>query len=296
MKTNKLKHLNTINLTRLFLLTCVCTMFLAACKKSKSEPEELPEVEPIVTPENCRIGYLSTNHGYYTDSIVYEYDKDRIVKMMYFNNKLHQLDIILQYPDDLHVKYMVLRKELNDFISISGTATLKNGLIQQIDERSLYLTQTIYNMEYTKEGYLLRIRTGDPERGLQDFQDFAYKDGNLTMVYNSYSWQNISSELAYKDIAMQEEIAEYMIPFAVNQSDMRLAFSAFYKSGWLGKKSKNMPHTRTDFISGQIMRMNYFTYNQDPKGKIIKFSQHVEYAPTSPANYIATSEAKYQCK
>jgi hypothetical protein len=296
MKIIKIKQLTTINLTRFFLLACTMTMLLSACEKSKSEPEQAPEEEPIATPEDCRIQYFSTNQGNNTDSIVYEYDADRIVKIKYFNNKWHQLDIILQYPDDLHIQYKVHRKELNDFVSISGTATLKNGLIQQIDERSLYLTQTIYNMEYTKEGYLLRIRTGDPERGLQDFQDFAYRDGNLTAVYNSFSGEKMPSEIAYGDIPMQGEIADYMIPFAVHQSDMRLAFLAFYKSGWLGKKSKSMPQTRTDHLGSQMTRMNYFTYNQDQKGKITKFSHRVEYGPTSTANYIAKSEVNYQCK
>jgi len=260
------------------------------CKKDDKKPQVEQPPQKI-----CQVAYLGNDHGHYKDSLVYEYQQEKVSKIRYYYDKVHALDILITYSGSDELEYQVYRKSSTDQLAITGKVTLKDGLIRQVRDRSLFNWDNItYNMEYTKEGYLLRVRTGEPEGGLSDFQDFAYTDGNLTHIYDG-SWQNIFTEITYSDQPMQAELVDYFIPLKVNTYDMRQLFLALYRMGLFGKRSKNMPKETISFVTGKRTLVNTYSYARDARGKVTRITKSVVNVFQPGFNYTGYTSINYLC-
>ncbi|KQC02006.1 DUF4595 domain-containing protein [Pedobacter sp. Hv1] len=286
-----------------FSLMLVLILLLASgCKKNKIYPVQPdPIVKEPETPKpqafrnDCRLENVLVNYGHYTDSMVYTYMLDKPVKISYYYDKVNALDISISYPSMGEVKYEVFRKDLGAAPVIKGTAVLDGGLIKQIREDG-YGDHIVYNMQYTSEGQLLRIRTGEPNQGLSNFQDFEYKDGNLVKVYQSNSWQNIYTTIEYDQELMQPELADGFVPFIYNVFDMRQAFLAFYRQGWFGKKTKNMPIKRTHHLYAKPNLVESYNYKRNSAGNIMYLTKKVENLDRPEFNYTGFTSINYLCK
>jgi len=289
----------SINLIKTFLLAGILAFLLSACAKDKNNDRDKSEPDGNSEPvqQDCKILNLSTRlDDDHIDSISYIYNLDRVVQIKCYENALHTLDIFLQYPDKDQIFYSVYRKTLSNQLSVQGTATLKDGLVRQMRVWSVYGGGSIiYNMEYTADGYLLRIREGDPQYVLSNFQDFTYTNGNLTNVYNSATGRDSFYEIRYTNIPMQKELADRFVPFIV-EIDVREAVLVFYRNGWLGRISKNMPQEKTDFSSAKPFLVDLFDYKMDAKGKIVNIGKRTSFSAPGVGTWNRISSVSYQCK
>jgi hypothetical protein len=274
----------------------------SGCKKNKVQPikpdppVKEPEIpKPQVFRNDCRLAHVLINYGHYTDSMVYAYVQDKPVKISYYYDKVHSLDISISYPSTDELKYEVVRTDLGPTPIVIGTAYMDAGLIRQVREEG-YGDRIVYNMQYTSEGQLLRIRIGEPIQGLSNYQDFEYKNGNMVKVYQSNSWQDIFTTIEYDQEFMQPELADGFIPFIYNIYDMRQAFLAFYRQGWLGKKTKNMPVKRIHHLYAKPTSIESYTYKRNNMGNIVYFTKKVENLDRPEFSYTGFTSIDYLCK